>query len=88
VPHRIAFTRRSAKELEGLPRQIQKRVARWLGLLSEDPRRQGTRKLEGHPELRRVHASKDYVIVYTIRDRDVLVLVVRVAHRKEAYRGL
>ena len=86
--YRIAFTARSEKELEGLPRHVQKRIARWLALLSDDPRREGTRKLEGHGELRRVHASRDYVIVYTVRDEEVLVLVVRVAHRKDAYRGL
>jgi len=88
VRYRIAFTARSEKELEGLPRHVQKRIARWLALLSDDPRREGTRKLEGHGELRRVHASRDYVIVYTVRDEEVLVLVVRVAHRKDAYRGL
>ncbi len=86
--YRVAFTARAEKELEALPRQVQQRIARWLMLLSDDPRREGTKKLEGLGELRRVHASKDYVIVYAIRDKQVLVLIVRVAHRKDAYRGL
>ncbi len=86
--YRIALTARAEKELESLPRHIQKRIARWIDLLADDPRREGTAKLEGHDDLRRVHASKDYVIVYTIRAKDVLVLVLRIAHRKEAYRGL
>jgi mRNA interferase RelE/StbE len=64
------------------------RIARWLDLLSDDPRREGTKKLEGPKDLRRVHASKDYVIVYTVRGKEVLVLIVRVAHCKEVYRGL
>jgi len=88
VTYRIALTPRAEKELEKLPHAVQKRIARWLDLLSADPRREGTRQLEGHRDLRRVHASKDYVIVYTIRQREVLVLVVRVAHRKDVYRGL
>ena len=86
--YRIAFTVRAGKELQDLPRLIQKRIARWLALLSNDPRREGTKKLEGHGELRRVHASKDYVIVYAVRNKEVLVLIVRVGHRREVYRGL
>ena len=71
-----------------LPRHIQKRIARWLDLLRDDPRREGTKKLKEHGELRRVHASKDYVIVYEVRNKTLLVLIVRVAHRKDAYGDL
>jgi mRNA interferase RelE/StbE len=88
VPYRVAFTPRSEKEFGALTRQVQKRIARWLSLLGDDPRREGTKKLEGHGQLRRVHASKDYVIVYVVRERAILVLIVRVAHPKEVYRGL
>ncbi|MBI5724326.1 MAG: type II toxin-antitoxin system RelE/ParE family toxin [Planctomycetes bacterium] len=86
--YRIAFTDRAEREFDGFPLHIQRRIARWLDLLAEDPRREGTKKLEGHSELRRVHAGKDYVIIYVVRDREVLVLVVRAARRREAYRGL
>ena len=86
--YRIAFTDPAQREFDQLPRHVQKRAARWIDLLAQDPRREGTKKLVGIGELRRVHASKDYVIVYVIRDKEVLVLIVRVAHRKEVYRGL
>jgi mRNA interferase RelE/StbE len=88
VRYRVAFTARAEKELAELPRHIQKRIARWLDLLSDDPRREGTKKLQERGELRRVHASRDYVIVYVVRAKEVLVLVVRVAHRKQVSRGL
>jgi len=88
VRHRVIFTPRAEREFEGLPRHVQRRIARWLALLSDDPRREGTKKLAGQGGLRRVHASKDYVIVYAIRDKNVLVLIVRVGHRKEVYRAL
>jgi mRNA interferase RelE/StbE len=86
--YRISFTPRAEKEFENLPRFVQKRIARWLGLLADDPRREGTKQLKGHKGLRRVHASKDYVIVYVVKNKEVLVLIVRVAHRREVYRGL
>jgi len=88
VPYRIEFAAKAADELRRLPTPVQRRVARWIDLLADDPRRLGTKQLEGRPELRRVHASKDYVIVYTIVQRRLLVLVVRVAHRKGVYRRL
>ena len=86
--YRVAFTAQAERQLDDLPRHVQKRVARWLELLAQDPRRDGTKKLQGHPDLRRVHAARVYVIVYVVRDKDVLVLVVRVAHRKDVYHGL
>jgi mRNA interferase RelE/StbE len=86
--YRLAFTPRAEKEFEGLPAHVRKRVARWLDLLVDDPRREGTKKLEGQGELRRVHASKDYVIVYAVLGTELLVLIVRVGHRREVYRGL
>ena len=86
--YQVAFTPRAEREFDGLPRHVQKRVARWMDLLSDAPRREGTRQLAGQEGLRRVHAGRDHVIIYTIRDKEVLVLIVRVAHRKHVYRGL
>ena len=80
--YRVELTPRAAKELEGLPKRIQKRVARWLDVLADDPRCQGSKKLEGVQDLYRVHAGKDYVIVYTILDDAVVVLVAHIAHRQ------
>jgi addiction module RelE/StbE family toxin len=57
-------------------------------LIAEDPHRTPSRRLEGYPELRRVHASKDYVIVYAILEDEVVVLVIRLARRREVYRRL
>lgn len=88
MAYRIELTPKSHKELASLPAHVRKRIVRWLDLLAEDPRRAGTRQLAGHPELRRVHASKDYVIIYTVKRKKLVVLVVRVGHRGEIYRKL
>ncbi len=88
MTYRVELTPKARRELTSLPRHVQKRIVRWLDLLAEDPRRTRTKQLEGRAELRRVHAGKDYVIVYTIQQKQVLVLVVRIAHRKEVYRKL
>ena len=88
MAYRVELTKRVAKELERLPKQLQKRVARWLDVLAANPRCEGSRRLAGKDSLWRIHAGRDYVIVYTILDDAILVLVVRIANRREAYRNL
>lgn len=88
MAHDVLQTPQAEKQFLALPRHVQRRVARWYDLLGEDPRRAGTKQLEGHPGLRRVHAGKDYVIVYVIEDDKLTVLIVKVAHRRDVYRKL
>ncbi|MGD0094471.1 MAG: type II toxin-antitoxin system mRNA interferase toxin, RelE/StbE family [Planctomycetota bacterium] len=88
MAYTLRIPRKAQDQIEELPKHVQKRVARWLDLLVEDPYRRPSCQLEGYPELRRVHASKDYVIVYSVLEDEVVVLVVRVAHRREVYRRL
>jgi mRNA-degrading endonuclease RelE of RelBE toxin-antitoxin system len=88
MPHQVIFTDAARRSLRNLPAHVQKRVARWIDLLTDDPRRAGTRQLMGHPGIHRVHASKDYVILYTIEPARTAVIVLRVENRREVYRGL
>jgi mRNA interferase RelE/StbE len=88
MAYTVTLSPTAERQLEALPAHIQKRVARWLERLSQDPYVKPSYQLEGHPDLRRVHASKDYVIVYSIYHKEVVVFVVRVAHRRDVYRRL
>jgi|HubBroStandDraft_1064217.scaffolds.fasta_scaffold193109_1 mRNA interferase RelE/StbE len=88
MAYTVKLSAKAQREIEELPRHVQKRVTRWLGLLADDPYRRPSCQLEGYPELRRIHASKAYVIVYSVLENEVVVLVVRVAHRREVYRRL
>jgi mRNA interferase RelE/StbE len=53
--------------------------------LAENPRPQGVRKLEGEEDLYRLRVG-DCRVLYAIRDAALLVLVVRIADRREVYR--
>jgi mRNA interferase RelE/StbE len=55
--------------------------------LAENPRPHGVESLAGEKGLYRIRAS-DYRIVYQIRDDALLVLIVRIGHRREVYRKL
>ena len=53
-----------------------------IAAATETRRRAMTKQLEGYRGLRRAHAGKDDVIIYTVNDADHLILVVRVCHRR------
>ncbi|MEW6252681.1 MAG: type II toxin-antitoxin system RelE/ParE family toxin [Planctomycetota bacterium] len=73
------------RDLAALERRDLVRVARRIDALAQNPRPPGAEKLKGVDALWQVRAG-DYRILYTIRDDVVLVLVVRVRHRREVYR--
>jgi mRNA interferase RelE/StbE len=78
---------RVERALRKLDPPVRDRVLRTLRSLEADPRREGAKRLAGPGELWRVRVG-DYRIVYEIRDDRLLVLVVRLGHRREVYRGL
>ncbi len=88
MPYDIKVSPKAERQIEDLPKHVSARVTRWVNLLAIDPFRPPSCKLEGYPELRRIHASKDYVIVYSVLKEEVVVLIIRVAHRREVYRRL
>ena len=83
--YRIELTPRAERDLLGLPSTIQRRLIPRIDALAHEPRPPGVRKLSGAEELYRVR-SGDYRIIYEIRDRLLLILIVHVRHRREAYR--
>ena len=83
----IDVHRKALKELSALPKPIATRCWQAIRELAEDPFPQGTRALEGMESGYRIRVG-DYRIVYQIHQSEVRVLVIRVRHRKDVYRGL
>jgi mRNA interferase RelE/StbE len=73
------------KALRALPTAVQVRIAAATDALRDNPRPRGSVKLVGEDELWRIRVGQ-YRVVYTIQDDALIVLVVRVAHRKDVYR--
>ena len=61
------------------------RIAGAIELLSVDPRPPGAKMLRGGEHGRWRVRVGDYRIVYAIEDNRLLVLILRVAHRREVY---
>lgn len=76
----------AVRDLGQLPRPISRRVSRAIDLLADDPRPRGCEKLEvGAGDEYRIRVG-DYRILYKVDDDKHIVLIVRVRHRREAYR--
>ncbi|MBY8853674.1 type II toxin-antitoxin system RelE/ParE family toxin, partial [Saccharothrix sp. MB29] len=72
--------------LRKLDKQVGRRIALAVTALGTDPRPPGCRALTGRPAgVVRIRVC-DHRVVYRVEDAKVLVTVVRVAHRREAYR--
>jgi mRNA interferase RelE/StbE len=82
--YRVILPRAVQKALGRVHPDMQRRIRARLLALAENPRPPGVVKLAGPDELYRVRIGT-YRVVYTIEDRALLVLVVRVAHRGQAY---
>jgi len=83
--YRLVFKKSVAKDLRGIPNRDIARILKCFDTLSEDPRAPGCEKLSG---LERYRVRQGiYRIVYEIRDDMLLVVVVRVGHRRDIHRG-
>ena len=82
--YRVDFARSARKELEALSDSIAMRVLRRVETLAATPRPNGCRKLAGSDNLWRIRIG-DYRVIYSIDDKQGVVDVNGVRHRKDAY---
>jgi mRNA interferase RelE/StbE len=81
--YRIELRPAAARALRKLDPQVRRRVQGAIAMLAQDPRPPGARALQGRPG-HRVRVG-DYRIIYTVEDDVLLVVVVRLGHRRDVY---
>ena len=80
------IARPAQRQLKKLDSSSRKKVGRRIDTLTRDPRPPGVVKLtDVSPPVYRVREGL-FRILYTVDDDKLVVLVVRVAHRSDAYR--
>ncbi len=83
--YELVFKKSVARDLRTLPPRDVARILNRIRALAEDPRPAGCEKLSG---LERYRIRQGvYRIIYEINDDSVLIVVVKVAHRREVYRN-
>lgn len=86
-PHRygLSFQPAAARSIRKLPRDVAARAKTATEVLRDNPHPPGVKALTGEHGFWRIRVG-DYRIVYEVRDAELVVLVVRVAHHREVYR--
>lgn len=82
--YRVEFTTAAAKELRKLEPSIRRHILSGIAGLELEPRPAGCKKLVGEKNAWRIRVG-DYRALYEIVDSVLIVTVVKIAHRREAY---
>ena len=86
MSYTVQVSRSAEKFLRALTdKKLYQRLRETVDLLETNPRPNNCIKLQGETELYRVRVG-DYRIVYQIQDRQLVVLVVQIGHRRQIYR--
>jgi mRNA interferase RelE/StbE len=83
VSYAIQYHSSALRELKKLDRPIRLKIEAAIVDLAEDPRPHGCAKLV-NSQAWRIRVG-DYRVVYDIVDRKLVVMIVRVRHRRDVY---
>jgi mRNA interferase RelE/StbE len=83
--YQVQITATAERQLKRLSKTDQRRVVSVVTGLTDDPRPRGCRKLRGYDDVYRVRVGV-LRIIYAVEDDRLLILVLKVGHRKAVYR--
>lgn len=84
--YNLVFKQSVAKDLRSIPKADVKKILKKIDGLTIEPRGEGCIKLSTH-NLYRVRQGL-YRIVYEIRDKELLVSVIKISHRSNVYKSI
>jgi len=85
MSHRVVLTKRACRDLKQFIPAVYTRIIKRIEQLATDPRPPGARKITDTADRYRIRIG-DYRVIYQVEDDRLLILVIRVRHRREAYR--
>jgi mRNA interferase RelE/StbE len=85
--YQVLLERQPEKVLRRLPRDLVRRIDEAVRGLERDPRPPGCRKLSGHETLYRIRVG-DWRIIYAVEEDRLVVLVIEITPRGDAYHHL
>jgi mRNA interferase RelE/StbE len=83
--YRLEISRTAERLLRALPRDDQKRVARAMIALADQPFPRGSRKLHGHDDVFRIRV-RQYRVIYSVGARTLTIIGLKIGHRNDVYR--
>lgn len=85
MSYRIEWKPSAERSFRKLPRQAQDRISLRVNELATNPRPDGVKKLGGEENAWRIRVG-DFRIIYEIHDGVLMIMILRVANRRESYR--
>jgi mRNA interferase RelE/StbE len=84
VSYKVILLPSAEKDWYNIPQKDARRIFERIEKLAENPRPYGCEKLRGQNTYR--IRQGDYRIIYEIKDKVLIVLVLRIGHRRDIYR--
>jgi len=84
LKYRITFSKDALKEYGKLSQSRRRLIERKIDGLAMNPRPSGCKKLAGNDGLYRIR-SGDYRVLYRVTDKTLVILVVKIGHRRDIY---
>ena len=81
----LRFKKSVAKDLRNIPKKDIKRILKCVEFLRTDPRAVGCIKLSGQERYR--VRQRIYLIIYEIQETELIIVIVKVAHRSVVYKN-
>jgi mRNA interferase RelE/StbE len=81
----IEVSATAEKQIRKLASGDRIRVLRAIMQLSNEPRPRGCRKLQGYNDVYRMRVGT-FRVIYSIEARRLLIIILKVGHRKDVYR--
>lgn len=89
MKYAFRWRERAVVQLRAIPQPAALTILQALTPLGDDPRRPdaNVKKLAGYEDRYRLRVG-DYRIIYEVMDRQLIILIVGVGHRREIYRRM
>ena len=87
MSYRIEVKKSAAKALQKIPKADQKRIADKIDSLSQNLPNPDTTKMKGENPFHKIRVG-DYRIIYEIQEEVLIILIVKIGHRKDVYKSL
>lgn len=85
--YKILYKKSVEKDLRKLPKSALKPIVKKIQALAKNPQPNGSVKLHGATNLYRIRHA-DYRIIYSFNGDELVIFVIKIAHRKDIYRNL
>ena len=86
--YNIEFDRRVKKDLNSVPAQTIERIKTAIANLADNPYPPSSVKLKGQNQNYWRIRVGNYRVIYTVENEVLLIIVIRVGHRREIYKKL